>query len=265
MLSAEPVTSLPLIASPRITQLVDRLQTHPLYGAITSQHALRVFAEHHVFAVWDFMSLLKALQMALTCVRVPWTPAASGRTSRLINEIVLGEESDVLPDGDFGSHFALYRAAMQEIGASTASVDHALSLIDEGVSVSDALTRASAPPAVVPFVRTTFSIIADGRTHATAAAFALGREDLVPQMFQHVARHTHMLREHYPSFFYYLDRHIELDSTSHGPLAQDMVAQLCHGDPRRLADCVEVVERALSARVAFWDDIHAVVLTVPSR
>ena len=131
----------------------------------------------------------------LTCVDVPWTPAVSGHTARLINEIVLGEESDLLPGGGYGSHFELYLGAMREIGASTASIEVFLRLLSGGIPLSDALARSSAPPPVVPFVETTFAIIAAGRTHAIAAAFALGREDLVPQMFTSVATASAYLRD----------------------------------------------------------------------
>lgn len=244
-----------MFQSSTVTTLTTRLHTHALYGAVQTPAALRIFAEHHVFAVWDFMSLLKSLQRSLTCVAVPWMPPASGRVARLINEIVLGEESDGVPNGDYASHFELYRGAMEEIGASTTAIDRCLALLSQGVSLADALTRAQAPTPVVPFVRTTFEILAEGRTHATAAAFALGREDLVPQMFTRVAAQSHMLRATHPQFFYYLDRHIEVDGDSHGPLAHEMLSLLCAGDPQRLTEAEDAAVRALQARLDLWDGI----------
>lgn len=248
-----------MLQSSRVTTLTTQLHTHPLYGAVRTPAALRVFAEHHVFAVWDFMSLLKSLQRSLTCVTVPWMPPASGRIARLINEIVLGEESDTVPNGDATSHFELYRGAMNEVGASTASIDRFLALVSQGGSLSAALTRAQAPAPVVPFVRTTFEIIETGQTHAIAAAFALGREDLVPQMFTRVASQGQMLRATHPQFFYYLDRHIEVDGDTHGPLAHEMLELLCAGDARRAAEAEEAVVRALQARLDLWDGILTAV------
>lgn len=244
-----------MFTTPVIADLSRRLHTHPLYAAVTTPEALRTFTEHHVFAVWDFMSLLKSLQASLTCVQVPWMPPASGAAARLINEIVLGEESDELPDGGFASHFTLYRDAMREVGANTTTIDTFLQLLGDGAGVSEALRRSNAPAPVIPFVETTFAIIGEGRTHAVASAFALGREDLVPEMFMRMAAHGELLRETHPAFFYYLDRHIELDSGSHGKLAMDMLALLCGDDRQRLAEAEASVERALRARLALWDGV----------
>lgn len=74
----------------------------------------------HVFAVWDFMMLLKQLQRKLTCVDKIWLPPKSNNTARFINEIVVGQQTDVHPDGkNHASHFQLYLEAMREVGADT--------------------------------------------------------------------------------------------------------------------------------------------------
>jgi hypothetical protein len=253
-----------MLTSELISTLTTQLRTHSLYKAVQTPAALQIFAEHHVFAVWDFMSLLKSLQRSLTCVAVPWTPPTSGRTARLINEIVLGEESDLLPGGGYGSHFELYLGAMQEIGANTEPIETFLRLLSEGVPLSGALAQSAAPRPAITFVESTFAIIAEGRTHEIAAAFALGREDLVPQMFTSVATASAFLRHTHPQFFYYLDRHIELDGDSHGPLAQEMLDALCAGIPERQAEAEAAVVRALTARLALWDDTMRAIGTASS-
>ena len=45
----------------QITPARNVVVTHPLYAALDSRPAILTFMEYHVFAVWDFMSLLKSL------------------------------------------------------------------------------------------------------------------------------------------------------------------------------------------------------------
>jgi hypothetical protein len=240
--------------TPSIDTLRRRIEDHPVYAAVRTPSALALFAAHHVFAVWDFMSLLKRLQRELTCVAIPWMPPANPAAARLINEIVLGEESDETPSG-YRSHYELYRTAMTEIGAPTQWIDIFLDRLRAGYPISPALCACSAPPAVIQFVETTFSIIDTGSIHEIAAVFTLSREDLVPPMFLRVTAECAMHREDYPQFFYYLDRHIEVDSGSHGPLARDLLAELCGGSPARFREAEAAACRALEARLALWDGI----------
>ena len=86
----------------------DTLLHHPLYNKIRTVEDLQLFLQHHVFAVWDFMSLLKALQNKLTCTSTPWMPVGNPETRYLINEIVLAEETDIDQDGRRRSHYELY-------------------------------------------------------------------------------------------------------------------------------------------------------------
>lgn len=58
-----------------LAPLKRKLSQHPLYQQLSSLEDINTFMEDHVYAVWDFMSLLKALQRELTCVAVPWLPA----------------------------------------------------------------------------------------------------------------------------------------------------------------------------------------------
>ena len=95
---------------------------HPAFGWVNSLDKAREFMETHVWAVWDFMVLLKALQRQLTCVDTYWIPQGDPETRRLINEIVHGEESDVDREGNATSHFELYVKAMEEAGANSAPV-----------------------------------------------------------------------------------------------------------------------------------------------
>ena len=236
-----------------------QLLKNGLYQRLETLADLRRFMEHHVYAVWDFMSLLKALQCELTCVRVPWVPSANPATRRLINEIVLGEESDIDLQGKPVSHFELYVQAMEECGANIVPIRRLVAAVEAGQPVRQALHAAGAPASVREFVETTFDIIAGGRPHEVAAAFTFGREDLIPAMFRQLVNE---LRDRFPgqldTFTYYLDRHIELDEDVHAPLAHQMVRELCGDDPARWQDCQQVAVRCLEARMALWDGIRPV-------
>lgn len=227
---------------------------HPLYQRISDWEHLATFMAHHVFAVWDFMSLLKSLQRELTCVDVPWVPHGSAVARRLINDITLVEESDALNDG-FTSHFELYRAAMAEAGADTAPVDTFVALLAEGHDVPAALRVAQVPAPAAEFVRTTFGIIADRPLHCRAAAFAFSREDLIPDMFDQVIREE--ATDRFPLFRDYLARHIEVDGEEHTPMALQMVADLCGTDDASWREATETVLVALEARSRLWDGITA--------
>jgi hypothetical protein len=242
-----------------------RLVDHSVYRSIQSLDDLRVFMEFHVFAVWDFMSLLKALQRELTCTTLPWVPKGNPATRRLINEIVLEEETDVDPEGRPTSHFELYLRAMQECGADTVPVQRLLAALADGVSVPVALAAAQAPAAVQDFVKQTFAVIAGGQPHAVAAAFTFGREDVIPDMFRNLVAD---LGQRFPgqldTFTYYLNRHIELDEENHAPLAQQMVRDLCGTDAVRWQQSAEVAEQCMAARVGLWDGIAAALAKEPA-
>ncbi len=256
-----------------------RLAAHPLYASIRSLADLQIFMQSHVYAVWDFMSLLKSLQRALTCVDLPWVPSANPNTRRLINGIVLGEESDEY-EGEGVSHFELYLRAMRECGAETgpaeALIDElrgkaqttSMDMLDErshtisssplGAALDHAL--AAAPSEAAAFVRSTFAIIGTGASHRIAAAFTFGREDLIPGMFQEFVRELdRRMPGRVELFRYYLDRHIEMDGDDHGPMALAMVRELCR-TPQQWGEAAESASFALEARLRFWDGIHARIM-----
>ncbi|MER6013287.1 DUF3050 domain-containing protein [Streptomyces bluensis] len=225
---------------------------HPIYQRMNSRADMATFLEHHVFAVWDFMSLLKSLQRDLTCVDVPWVPLGSEVSRRLINDIVLVEESDEL-NGGFTSHFELYRAGMAEADADTTRIDTFLALVKEGHDVPAALRVAQVPAPAAAFVRTTFEIISDRPLHCRAAAFAFSREDLIPDMFDQVIKKEGTDR--FPLFCDYLARHIEVDGEEHTPMALQMVADLCGEADTRWQEAAETAKLALEARIRLWDGI----------
>ena len=240
----------------QIEPLRQQLIQHPLYCEIQSPEDLQQFMQYHVFAVWDFMSLLKSLQRELTCVNLPWVPTGNANTRYLINEIVLGEESDVDANGNRTSHFELYLAAMKEAGASTAKIDALIELLRGGTAIQDAINLAGLPAGSLEFVQHTFRLIAEAPIASQAAVFTFGREDLIPGMFMSLVRN---LAAQFPgkvdTFLYYLERHIEVDGEHHSALAYEMTAELCGDDDQKWLAATESVTKALESRIALWDGI----------
>ena len=250
--------------NPRIDWLTKEIEpvrvkvvTHPMYNELSTIRAINTFMEHHVFAVWDFMSLLKSLQQELTCVNVPWIPTGATGSRRLINDIVLVEESDELNDG-FISHFELYLRGMTESGASTAAIDAFISCLRDGRAVPSSLEAVAAPKPSADFVRATWDFIEDAPVHCKAAAFAFGREDLIPDMFDQVVA-VRADEKSLDTFCDYLARHIQVDSEEHTPMAMQMLAELCGDDDSRWKECGATINRALEARILLWDGILAAI------
>ncbi|AXB47997.1 DUF3050 domain-containing protein [Amycolatopsis albispora] len=224
---------------------------HRLYGLLRRRADVATFMTHHVFAVWESMSLLKALQGRLTCVRVPWVPRDQPIGGRLVNELVLVEESDALECG-FTSHFELYRQAMAAAGADTAPIDEFLGLLRSGIPVPRALVTADAPEPAAEFVRASWSLVSEGTVHQQAAAFAFGRAELGPAMFAQVAAEDRLAL-----FRLYLDRHVVADQRRHTPMAMRVLAGLCGDDESKWRECAEAAREVLRARVRLWDGVCA--------
>ena len=238
----------------RLAPLQARLAAHLLYARIRSLGDLRTFMQSHVFAVWDFMSLLKTLQRKLTCVEAPWAPTPFPASRRFINEIVLGEESDEY-DGRPVSHFEIYLEAMEGVGADTSVIRRVAAWPPVAL---DALRLEGVPAAARQFMDATFRVIREGSPAAQAAAFCFGREDAIPSMFRSLVRSLNReLGGNLDAFVWYLERHIEVDGEDHGPLALRMVADLCGEDARLWDEAAMAAEEALRARIALWDGVLA--------
>jgi hypothetical protein len=214
--------------------------------------------EQHIFAVWDFMSLLKALQRNLTCVEVPWSPKGSPITRRFINEIVLGEESDLDKDGKVLSHFEMYLEAMQQIGANTLPIHQLTEWLSYGKTLDEALYQLYIREETRSFVRFTFDIINSGQIHKIAALFTFGREDLIPDMFIEILREMQgQGQTNIDKLLYYLERHIEVDGGDHGPISLQMMDEICGTDAIKWQEATEVSIQALEKRYALWDGVQA--------
>lgn len=229
-----------------ITRKQAELNRHPVYDTFKDLESIKHFMEYHVFAVWDFMSLLKSLQIQLTCVELPWRPSKyPAEMVRLINQIVLGEESDIDFEGVPVSHFDLYLRGMEEVGASTV-------LIREFLKTQN---YSLIPSGAREFVEGNVALAKNGHIVEVAANFFFGREKLIPDMFQSIVDTLKRENIEAPTFLYYLERHIEVDSTEHGPLALKALAYLTQGDPNLERMALESGVRALEMRKSLWDKV----------
>jgi hypothetical protein len=235
-----------------------QLLQHALYEKVKTMDDLHCFLENHVYAVWDFMSLLKALQSKLTCTTTPWLPIGNPATRYLINEIVVAEETDLTLDGTRQSHFEMYLDAMKQCGANTFAMITFLEDVKTTQNIFVSIKGSDLHPNVKAFLDFTFRVIDEGKPHKIAAAFTFGREDLIPNMFTEILRNfqTNFPETNLSKLIYYFERHIELDADEHGPMAMQMITDLCGEDEQKWTEVQETSAVALEKRIGLWNAIE---------
>lgn len=242
-----------------IASFKGRLEQHPVYEAVTTIEDLQCFMQHHIYSVWDFMSLIKYLQTAIAPTTYPWGPAGDGSVRRFINELVLEEESDQgFEEGTFSSHFELYHSAMAEVGADTQPSTRFVGMAQQQ-GIGAALASDHIPEPSRRFTATTFRFIDSGKPHTVAAALALGREHIIPCMFRSILKKIGISEQKAPIFHFYLNRHIHLDEDFHAPLSLRLLNGLCESDPEKIDEAVDAAHTAVEARIRFWDGLLEVI------
>jgi hypothetical protein len=245
----------------RIEPLRQQIIHHKVYSIIEDIEDLKVFMGFHVYAVWDFMSLLKTLQNNLTCTTVPWFPVGSADTRYLINEIVVGEESDVDLYGQRKSHFELYIDAMKQCGADTTPIETFISVLQQTGDFEAAFQRSATPKEAKEFVDFTFQIIESKKAYLQSAIFTFGREDLIPGMFISIINDIHTdFPDSISIFNYYLERHIEVDGDHHSHLALQMTANLCGNHEQFWQEAEEATLQSLQKRINLWDGVYQALM-----
>jgi hypothetical protein len=244
-----------------IEPLRQQIINHKVYSEIKDIEDLKVFMEYHVYAVWDFMSLLKTLQNNLTCTSVPWFPKGSADTRYLINEIVVGEESDIDLNGIRKSHFELYLDAMKQCGADTSKIQTLIEILKNTSDFNSAFTASQTPNEAKEFVDFTFKIIGSKKDYLQAAIFTFGREDLIPGMFVSIVNDIHKnFPESISIFKYYLERHIEVDGDHHSQLALQMTSNLCGAEEQFWKEAEQATIESLQKRIELWDGAYRQIM-----
>lgn len=225
---------------------------------IATMDQLRLFMQHHVFAVWDFMLLLKALQQQVAPSGLPWLPSRHPRAAGLLHQLMAEEECDCLPAELGGpchlSHFEIYLLAMEEIGADVAPIRAVLQVVSRD-GLEAALNHPAIPPPSQRFLAATQLVIRSAKAHLLAAAFCYGREQLVSDLFRTLRDQLLAADLQAPILLWYLERHISLDGNSHGPLAEQLVLELCMNQPSSRNEVALLRTRVEQDRALFWGEI----------
>ena len=245
----------------RIKRIIEPLRqeiiNHKVYSAIKDIDDLKVFMQFHVYAVWDFMSLLKTLQNNLTCTSVPWFPKGTADSRYLINEIVVGEESDVDQNGIRKSHFELYLEAMKQCGSDTSKIEAFTEVLKSTGDFKSAYLLSETPKEAKDFVDFTFKTIGSNKDYLQSAIFTFGREDLIPGMFISIINEMHKsFPDDISIFKYYIERHIEVDGDHHSHLALQMTANLCQDNEEYWKEAEEAVILSLKQRIELWNGVY---------
>ena len=188
-------------------------------------------------------------------------PDPLGAAVRLINEIVLGEETDGIRPGVFVSHYDLYLAAMEGwmriFGRFGVLSDPSAT----GLSAERALNPLPISDTTKNFVLTTLSL-AEGAPHQVATAFLMRREAIIPSMFEQILSHQNTTEDFsYEWLVYYLDRHNELDAEEHGSMVAELLRVLCGDDAQRWRETLEIPRQAIEVRVQLWSGVAEISLT----
>ena len=150
---------------------------------------------------------------------------------------------------------------MKASGASTHEMDAFLDSVHTFQNIFVAIKKSHLHANVKAFLDFTFRVIEEGKPHQIAAAFTFGREDLIPSMFTEILEN---FQANFPEtdltkLIYYFERHIQLDADEHGPMAMQMITELCGTDSQKWNEVEAVSVLALDKRIGLWNAIEEMI------
>lgn len=240
-----------------IEPLLNELNSHIIYKSMHSIDDLRGFMSIHVFAVWDFMNYVKALQKEFTSTGVPFI-IKDPKISRFINEINIDEETDKEVDGcGHISHVSLYLRAMKEISADSSKFDEFYNKIVRSGSLDyeEIFRELNLPNCLQEFLLHNRNIVESDDKIKIASQFLYGREKIIPNMFKNIIDDFKLDKKESETFIYYMERHIEVDGDSHGPLSEELIDILIDDDEYNYHTVLYNAQEAILTRIKLWDCI----------
>jgi Protein of unknown function (DUF3050) len=217
------------LLSEQISPIRKTLVTHPVYTELCDLQSLRI-------------------------VTIPWLPPKDIFSARLVNDIVLAEETDEVSPGRFMSHFDLYLAGMKEIGANIIPIQSFIQKLQLGEPVPIALDNLAIPATTKAFVLSTMEATLKS-THEVAATFLLGREDLIPCMFRRILQSLDESSLDCKQLSLYLERHTHLDEDIHKPMGEQLLKHLCGNEEHKWEQSTIAAKKALLGRISLWNGL----------
>lgn len=229
------------------------LINHPLYNSIKTESDIKMYMFNQVWCVWDFMTLVKSIQIQIIPPNILWTPPKFPELGAYIYEVLLTEETDKGYNSETNSsHFQTFLKAMKESSVDTSSVDKFIELLENGNQFEIAIDSCGIHKEAKEFITTTYEF-AKSDLHISIAVFCLSREGVIPDMFMNLLANV-SLSNNYKIFNWYLNRHIYLDSQSHGPLSIKLFKTIVDTKQKQ-EEALQASLKALKARNKYFNYI----------
>lgn len=239
---------------------INFLNSHDLFkkSEYFTHAELKVFMSYHVYAVWDFMSIVKCLQNHTCPSTFPWKPNKYTKNgiAHLINEIIYSEESDVDEAGNYFSHFDLYIMAMDDVGADTSAIKNFIANITTPLKRLENNSDINIPIESKDFVNNTFECLSLNNFANTAAIFTYGRETTIPDMFSKILNKINKNQPEFAKLRLYIKRHIDIDSSRHGPLSLKLFEYAYNNNQDKYDEAIKFAIKSIDKRINLWDGVY---------